>query len=340
MEHVLIIAEAGVNHNGNFNKALELIEVAASAGADYVKFQTFNSKQIVSKTAKKAVYQIENTSNGDTQLKMLQKLEIPLEWYPKLIAHCKTHQIQFLSTGFDCESIELLERYNIPLYKIPSGEITHKALLQQIAKKNKPVILSTGMAIKDEIKNALDVLLNEGLSIEQITVLHCNTQYPTPLKDVNLRAMLDIKNTFGVKVGYSDHTLGIEVPIAAVALGASVIEKHFTLDKTLEGPDHKASLNPTELKQMIFSIRNTSLAISGTGIKELMPSEVENKSIARKSLFYKKSLSKGTILEGKHFVALRPESGGISPMNIDSYIGRELIKQTEAFEQVKLEHIR
>lgn len=338
MEKVLIIAEAGVNHNGDFDKAFELIEVAANAGADYVKFQTFNPKLLVSKTALKATYQIENTPSEESQLEMLQQLEIPIEWYPKLIDHCKKHKIQFLSTGFDSDSIDLLDRYDIPLYKVPSGEITHKVLLKQIAQKNKQVILSTGMATKDEIKKSIDVLLNEGLAIEQITVLHCNTQYPTPLKDVNLRAMLDIKNTFGVKVGYSDHTLGIEVPIAAVTLGASVIEKHFTLDKTLEGPDHKASLDPIELKQMISSIRNVSLAISGTGIKEPMPSEIENKSIVRKSLFYKSTLSKGTILEEKHFIALRPESG-VSPMDIDSYTNKKLTKQVTAFEQVKPEHI-
>lgn len=324
-EKVLIIAEAGVNHNGDINLAKKLIDAAANAGVDYVKFQTFNSKKLVSKNAEKATYQKENTQNEtESQLAMLQKLELSKEAHYELIAYCKSKNIKFLSTGFDLESIQFLNELNIDLFKVPSGEITNLPYLRIIGGLKKPVIISTGMADMKEIEDALQVVLNSGTSLDNVTILHCNTEYPTPMGDVNLTAMLSIKEKFNVAIGYSDHTLGIEIPIAAVALGAKVIEKHFTLDNTMEGPDHKASLNPVELKAMVDAIRNLEVAL-GDGVKAPSPSETKNKPIARKSLVANTDIKKGAIFTDENLTIKRPGTG-ISPMLWDSYIGKEATK--------------
>ncbi len=320
--HTIIIAEAGVNHNGNIELAKQLIEAAAQAGADFVKFQTFKTDLLVSKSAEKAEYQKKNIGDGDdSQYSMLKKLELSEAMHHELITHCEKCGIKFLSTGFDKESIDFLDKIDIPFYKIPSGEITNKPYLQHIASKQKPVILSTGMATISEIKDAINVLIYDGISINKITVLHCNTEYPTPMEDVNLKAMLHIQKEFGCKVGYSDHTLGIEVPIAAVALGATVIEKHFTLDKTMEGPDHKASLEPDELKAMVKAIRNIEKTIGGSGKKEVADSERKNIAVARKSIVAKTTIKKGEIFSEKNITVKRPGTG-ISPMQWDNIIGQ------------------
>lgn len=317
---VLIIAEAGVNHNGDINLAKELVDAAAEAGADYVKFQTFNAKKLVSKSAQKANYQKNNTKDqNESQLEMLQRLELSKDDHLALIAYCKSKQIAFLSTAFDLDSIDFLHGLNIDVWKVPSGEITNLPYLRKIAGLGKPVIVSTGMASMDEINDALQVISTAGTEIKNITVLHCNTEYPTPMEDVNLRAMASIKNKFGVRIGYSDHTLGIEVPIAAVALGATVIEKHFTLNKTMEGPDHKASLDPHELKAMVRAIRNIERAL-GDGIKAPSQSEIKNKPIARKSIVASKPIKKGETLTKQNLTIKRPGIG-ISPMLWDEIIG-------------------
>lgn len=325
-QKVVIIAEAGVNHNGDFEKAIQLIDAAAEAGADYVKFQTFKAENIVNPNAIKAEYQIQNMAGEEdnTQFGMLKKLEMQDKWYPHLIARCAEKGIKFLSTGFDIQSIDFLDGIEIPFYKIPSGEITNKPYLQHVARKGKEIILSTGMANLQEIKEAIEVIEAEGITRERITVLHCNTEYPTPMKDVNLLAMNHIANELNVKVGYSDHTLGIEVPIAAVALGACVIEKHFTLYRTLPGPDHAASLELNELTAMVKGIRNIELAISGSGVKEPSNSEKKNIDIARKSLHLKKDLKKEHILIIDDLIALRP-GDGINPMLIDNILGKKLL---------------
>jgi N,N'-diacetyllegionaminate synthase len=325
-EKVIIIAEAGVNHNGDLEKALALIDIAATAGADFVKFQTFKAENLVSKSAEKAEYQKANINDGDnSQFAMLKKLEIQEDWYPTLINRCHEQGIQFLSTGFDLDSIDFLSELDIPFFKIPSGEITNKPYLQKIAQKGKDIILSTGMATLDEISAALKVIEAEGITRDRIKVLHCNTEYPTPMQDVNLLAMLHIAKELNVKVGYSDHTLGIEVPIAAVALGACVIEKHFTINRALPGPDHAASLEPEELKAMVEGIRNIELATSGSGIKERSDSEKKNISIARKSLHVNRDLFKGHVLQADDLVVLRPATG-ISPMDIDSVLGKTIVE--------------
>lgn len=320
MDKVIIIAEAGVNHNGDFNNALKLIKAAAKAGADYVKFQTFKADKLVSKEAELANYQKTN-SDSDTQYQMLKKLEMPDDWYLKLIKHSLDNGIKFLSTGFDEESIDFLENYNVDFYKIPSGEITNKPLLTHIAKKKKPIVISTGMATMIDINNAIQVFLDNQIPRDKITILHCNTEYPTPMIDVNLSAMNTIKNEFNVNVGYSDHTIGIEVPIAAVALGAKIIEKHFTLDKNMEGPDHKASLDPTELSLMVKSIRNISNAI-GTGYKTPSQSEIKNLSIARKSIHIKNNVNMGDVVVMEDLIMLRP-GDGISPMDVDTVLNKK-----------------
>ena len=321
---VIIIAEAGVNHNGDFENAKKLILAAANAGADYVKFQTFKTDKLVSKDAQKAEYQKANLKDeGDTQYDMLKKLEMSEAWHYDLIKYANECGIKFLSTGFDELSIDFLDSLNIDLFKVPSGEITNKPYLEHIAKKGKPIVISTGMSNLREINEAVDVLLNHKISKSQITILHCNTEYPTPMQDVNLLAMNTIQNQLGVNIGYSDHTLGIEVPIAAVALGAKLIEKHFTLDRNMDGPDHLASLTPEELKQMVTSIRNIEKAISGNGIKEASDSEKKNLAVVRKSLHYTTDLNKGDIIEKKHFTALRPGTG-ISPMLYEELIGKKL----------------
>lgn len=336
---VLIIAEAGVNHNGDFQRAIELMEKAAEAGADYVKFQTFKADKIVSKEAKKAEYQINNMRDDeDSQYSMLKKLEIPYEWYPKLIQKASDLGIGFLSTGFDEESIDMLDSWNPSFYKIPSGEITNKPYLQHIAKKGKPIIISTGMADLSEIKDAVQVLSKE-VNKDMISVLHCNTEYPTPMKDVNLLAMHHIRDELGVQVGYSDHTLGIEVPIAAVALGAKVIEKHFTLDRSLPGPDHAASLQPDELKAMVIAIRNIEMAISGRGVKEPSASELNNKVLIRKSIHLSKDLKEGDTINKSNLISLRP-GDGLSPMKIDEIIGKKVNRDLAQYHKITLSDLQ
>ena len=324
MSRTLIIAEAGVNHNGDFQTAIQLIEEAAKADADYVKFQTFKTEKIVSKKANKAPYQIKNNENtNDSQFEMLKRLEMPIEWYPLLKKHADQCNIKFLSTAFDIDSLNFLNNLKPLLYKIPSGEITNLPFLKQIASFNKPIVLSTGMSNLQEVKSALDILTSKGIEKSMITVLHCNTEYPTPMKDVNLKAMMTIHNELNVDIGYSDHTLGIEVPIAAVAMGAIIIEKHFTLSRSMKGPDHAASLEPNELKQMIQSIRNIEEALSGDGLKNPSSSELKNRDIARKSLHLTRNMKKGEIIDGNDITALRPGIG-ISPMDIDQVIGKTI----------------
>jgi N-acetylneuraminate synthase len=319
---VIIIAEAGVNHNGDFENAKKLILAAANAGADYVKFQTFKANKLVSKDAQKAEYQKANLKeDGDTQYEMLKKLEMSEDWHYELIKYANECGIKFLSTGFDEDSIDFLDSLNIDLFKVPSGEITNKPYLEHIAKKGKPIVISTGMSNLQEIKDAVEVIQNYQIAKNQITILHCNTEYPTPMQDVNLLAMKTIHNELMVQVGYSDHTLGIEVPIAAVALGAVLIEKHFTLDRNMVGPDHLASLTPEELKQMITSIRNIELAISGSGIKEPSESEIKNIEIARKSIVAKSKILKGEEFTLSNITTKRPGTG-ISPMNWDLVLGK------------------
>jgi N,N'-diacetyllegionaminate synthase len=328
-DSVLIIAEAGVNHNGNIDLAKELIDAAADAGVDYVKFQTFNSKKLVSKNAQKADYQKENTKEvGESQLKMLQKLELSKEDHLVLIEYCKSKNIKFLSTAFDLDSVDFLEELNIDLWKVPSGEITNLPYLRKIGALGKPIIISTGMADMNEIEAAINAVVTAGTSPDKITVLHCNTEYPTPMRDVNLNAMNSIKNKFNVPVGYSDHTLGIEIPIAAVAMGAEVIEKHFTLDNTMDGPDHKASLEPQELKAMVSAIRNIEKAM-GDGVKAPSPSEAKNKPIARKSIVANKDILNGEIFTKKNLTIKRPGTG-ISPMKWDEVIGSAATKDYKA----------
>ena len=319
MSNTLIIAEAGVNHNGNIEMALQLIEKAAEAGVDYVKFQTFKSEKLVSRYATKAEYQKANTDGDDSQLKMLQQLELSHNDHLLLIEHCKKCGIKFLSTAFDLESIDFLSSLNLDLWKIPSGEITNLPYLRRIAQKGGKVIMSTGMCSVEDIEAALSVLTNNGTALKDITLLHCNTEYPTPWADVNLRAMHDIANRFNVQVGYSDHTRGIEVPIAAVALGATVIEKHFTLDNNLPGPDHKASLEPHQLKMMVESIRHIEEAL-GNGVKDISNSERKNIAIARKSIVAATTIKKGELFTEENLTIKRP-GGGISPMKWDEIIG-------------------
>ena len=321
MDKTIIIAEAGVNHNGNLELAKKLIDVAADAGADYVKFQTFKAEKIVSRAAPKALYQQSTTGSSESQLDMVKKLELDLEAHQLLTDYCVQKLINFLSTAFDIESVDLLHRFDLDYFKIPSGEITNLPLLEKIASQKKPILLSTGMATMEEIENTLNVLISKGVSREDIIVLHCNTEYPTPMSDVNLKAMNSIANSFDVRVGYSDHTLGIEVPIAAVSMGAVCIEKHFTLDKTMKGPDHKASLEPKELKAMVSAIRNIEQAL-GSDIKQPTGSELKNVVVARKSLHLAHSLSKGHVLVAEDLVTLRP-GDGISPMQIRNIIGQK-----------------
>jgi len=320
MKKTFIIAEAGVNHNGSLETAYKLIDAAKNSGADAVKFQSFKASSLVSKKAEKAEYQKQTTSINETQYEMIKKLELSLEDHHKLIDYCLKKEIQFLSSPFDLYSIDLLNKLGLEIFKIPSGEIINLPYLKKIGTFNKNVILSTGMSDLGEIEDAINVLIESGTDREKITILQCNTEYPTPYEDVNLKAMLTIKNAFNVKVGYSDHTKGIEVPIAAVALGAEVIEKHFTLDKTMEGPDHKASLEPDELKNMIDAIRNIEKAI-GDGIKKPSKSEVKNKPIARKSLIAVREIKKGELFSEENIGIKRP-GNGISPMRWDEVIGK------------------
>ena len=318
-DKVIIIAEAGVNHNGNYDLAVKMIHEAKRAGADYVKFQTAVPELVISTFAPKAEYQKETTGADESQLDMCRAIHLPLTDYVKLAAICKEEGIGFMSTHFDLVSIDVLEELDMDYWKIPSGEITNLPYLRKIASKHRPVIMSTGMCEMQEIADALAVLEAGGLTRDQITLLHCNTQYPTPFADVNLAAMHTIAATFGTKVGYSDHTRGIEVPIAAVAMGAKVIEKHFTLDCNMEGPDHKASLEPHQLKAMVDAIRNVEEAI-GSAEKHATASETPNKEVARKSIVAARAIAKGEVLTEENITVKRP-GNGISPMLWDSVIG-------------------
>ena len=316
---VFIIAEAGVNHNGSIKLAKKLIDVASEAGVDAVKFQTFKAENLVSKNAIKAEYQKETTDASESQFNMLKKLELDVDTHNELISYCQSKNILFLSTPFDHDSIELLSDLGLEIFKIPSGEITNLPYLRHIGSLNKKVILSTGMADIGEIEDALDVLIKAGTEKENIIVLHANTMYPTPMEDVNLKAMLTIGNTFDIAYGYSDHTLGIEVDIAAVALGASCIEKHFTLDKTMQGPDHKASLEPNELRSMVKAIRNIEMAL-GSKVKKPSKSEAPNIKIARKSIVASSNIKIGDVFTEDNLAIKRP-STGMNPMRWDEVIG-------------------
>ena len=331
---VLIIAEAGVNHNGDINKAKNLIDIAAEAGADMVKFQTFTAESLVSKNAPKADYQIQNTNALESQYDMIKKLELTRPMHEDLIQHCHKRRIDFFSTGFDPQSIDLLVDLGLKLFKIPSGEITNLPYLKHVGAYGKPIILSTGMSNLNEIKDALEVLESSGTTRDKITILHCNTEYPTPMTDVNLLAMLSIRKAFGVNVGYSDHTLGIEVPVAAVALGASVIEKHFTIDRTMPGPDHSASLEPEELKAMVSSIRKIEKAL-GDGIKQPSRSDLKNQIIARKSLVAATAIKVGEVFSENNMTVKRP-GNGISPMLWDDVIGENATKNFEPDDLIEL----
>ena len=335
MKRTLIIAEAGVNHNGDIAKAKALIDKGAEAGVDYVKFQTFKAGNLVTKQAKRAAYQYKNTQDNDSQYEMLKKLELSQKDHQELIDYCTQKGVKFLSTGFDFESLEFLAGLGITIAKIPSGDITNLPYLRKVATLFPEVILSTGMANITEIKDAVKVLTDNGVSKDKITVLHCNTEYPTPMEDVNLKAMLHIQQEVGVAIGYSDHTLGIEVPIAAVALGATVIEKHFTLDKTLPGPDHKASLEPEELKTMVIAIRNIEKAVGGSAIKEVSASEAKNKPIVRKSIVVAKKIVKGESFTVENLTVKRPGTG-ISPMQWDEVIGKTAKKDFEEDDLIEL----
>ena len=327
-----IIAEAGVNHNGSLELAKNLVDKAKEAGADCVKFQTFIASQIVSKNAAKADYQKKQTGSSESQYEMLKKSELVFDDFIELNNYCKEIGIEFLSTAFDFESIDFLNQLGMQVWKIPSGEITNLPYLIKIAKLNKKVILSTGMSTMREIEDAVNILKDHGAS--ELIILHCTTEYPTPYEDVNLNAMLAIKERFGYEVGYSDHTMGIEVPIAAVALGAKVIEKHFTLDRTMDGPDHKASLEPSELKTMVDAIRNIELSM-GTGIKEPADSEKKNIAIARKSIVANQSIKKGDILTETNITVKRP-GDGISPMKWFEIIGTKAIRDFEEDELIEI----
>lgn len=332
MAKVFIIAEAGVNHNGNIVLAKKLINEAKKAGVDAVKFQTFTAEKLVSKYAPKADYQKQTTNVDESQMTMLKKLELTYEDHIELMKHCADKNIMFLSTAFDPESLEFLEKLEIPIHKIPSGDINNLPYLIKVAQTQKPIIISSGMSMMSEVKEALEVLKQNGAS--DISILHCNTEYPTPYQDVNLQAMVTIGQELSVPVGYSDHTLGIEIPIAAVGLGAVVIEKHFTLDRNMEGPDHKASLEPQELKAMVTAIRNVEMAI-GTGIKNPSPSEQKNIVIARKSLVAACEIKKGEIFTEDNITVKRP-GNGLSPMRWYDVLGSMAKRDFQEDEMIEL----
>lgn len=325
MKRTYIIAEAGVNHNGSLELAKDMVKVAAKAGVDAIKFQTFRAETLVIKDAIKADYQIKASGQSEAQFEMLKKLELSVESHLELIECCRLNQIEFLSTPFDLTTIDLLVEMGLNKWKIPSGEITNLPYLRKIASLGQEIILSTGMSNLGEIQDALIVFMTSGISPDKITILHCNMEYPTPMQDVNLKAMQTIKSAFpGIHIGYSDHTEGIEVSIAAVAMGAAIIEKHFTLDKNLPGPDHKASLEPDELKAMVRAIRNIEKAL-GNGIKKPSPSELKNKPIARKSIVAAQSITAGEKFTNDNLTAKRPGTG-ISPMKWDEVIGQSASK--------------
>lgn len=328
---VYIIAEAGVNHNGSFELACKLVDAAKAAGADCIKFQTFKSQNLVSHNAQKADYQKDTTGEG-SQIDMLKKLELSYDEFIALKKYCDNVGICFLSTPFDFESIDFLNSIDIPFWKIPSGEVTDYPYLVALAKTEKPIVMSTGMCSMDEIQSAVDILRENGT--KDIKLLHCNTEYPTPFEDVNLFAMKTMKDFFGLEVGYSDHTKGIEVPIAAVALGASIIEKHFTLDRNMDGPDHKASLEPDELTRMINSIRNIEKSL-GSGDKAASPSEIKNKAVARKSIVAKTNIKAGDVLSEDNITVKRPGLG-ISPMRWNEVLGTKAVRDFEEDELIEL----
>lgn len=335
MKHVTIIAEAGVNHNGSVELAKKLVDAAAAAKVDYIKFQTFKSEGVVTKKAEKAQYQKETTgSEENTQLEMIKKLEIPYEGYLEIRDYCNKKGVKFFSTSTDPQSVEFLASLNMDMWKIPSGEVTNYPFLCKIASYNKPTIFSLGMSDMEMVRDAVKVLLENGLDKENLILLHCNTEYPTPFEDVNLKAMNAIEKEFGVKVGYSDHTLGIEVPIAAVALGADVIEKHFTLDRNMEGPDHKASLEPDELIEMVKAIRNIEKAL-GDGVKRITESERRNLIIARKSIVASRDIKKGESFTEENLTTKRP-GDGISPMRWKEVIGKVAKRDFEEEEKIEL----
>lgn len=335
MKHVTIIAEAGVNHNGSVELAKKLVDAAAAAKVDYIKFQTFKSEGVVTKKAEKAQYQKETTgSEENTQLEMIKKLEISYEGYLEIRDYCNQKGVKFFSTSTDPQSVEFLASLNMDMWKIPSGEVTNYPFLCKIASYNKPTIFSLGMSDMEMVRDAVKVLLENGLDKENLILLHCNTEYPTPFEDVNLKAMNAIEKEFGVKVGYSDHTLGIEVPIAAVALGADVIEKHFTLDRNMEGPDHKASLEPDELIEMVKAIRNIEKAL-GDGVKRITESERRNLIIARKSIVAARDIKKGEIFTEDNLTTKRP-GDGISPMRWQEVIGNVAKRDFEEEEKIEL----
>jgi N,N'-diacetyllegionaminate synthase len=322
MSHTLIIAEAGVNHNGSIELAKKLVEKAKGAGVDYIKFQTFKASKLVTKAAKQAEYQQKNIGKeGDSQYQMLKKLELSPEEHEVLLYHCQQQGIKFFSTAFDFDSIDYLHSLNLGLWKIPSGEVTNYPFLKRIAVFNEPTILSTGMCDMEDVRAAVNALYKNGLSKENLILLHCNTEYPTPFEDVNLKAMDALRDEFGVEVGYSDHTKGIEVPIAAVALGATVIEKHFTLDRNMEGPDHKASLEPDELKAMVSAIRNIEKAVGGDGTKHVSESEKKNIAIARKSIVAACDIRIGDVFTEQNLTVKRP-GNGVSPMRWEKVLGQ------------------
>ena len=332
MEKVYIIAEAGDNHNGDFNTALKLVDVAKRAGADCVKFQTFVTEEIISKYAEMAEYQKKNTGKEESQFEMVKRLELSFDEFRKIKEYCDRVGIQFLSTPFDLKSVDFLNELGVPFFKIPSGEITNYPYLIKIAHTGKPVVMSTGMCEPDEILAAINVLEKNGSG--EITLLQCNTEYPTPLKDVNLYAMRTMKKMFGKKVGYSDHTKGIEVPVAAVALGACVIEKHFTLDKNMPGPDHKASLEPDELGRMVKNIRNIEIAL-GDGVKRVSESERKNIAIARKSIVARRNIQEGEILTEENLAVKRPGTG-INPMQWMEVLGTRAVRDFKEDELIEI----
>ena len=332
MEKVYIIAEAGDNHNGDFNTALKLVDVAKRAGADCVKFQTFVTEEIISKYAEMAEYQKKNTGKEESQFEMVKRLELSFDEFRKIKEYCDRVGIQFLSTPFDLKSVDFLNELGVPFFKIPSGEITNYPYLIKIAHTGKPVVMSTGKCEPDEILAAINVLEKNGSG--EITLLHCNTEYPTPLKDVNLYAMRTMKKMFGKKVGYSDHTKGIEVPVAAVALGACVIEKHFTLDKNMPGPDHKASLEPDELGRMVKNIRNIEIAL-GDGVKRVSESERKNIAIARKSIVARRNIQEGEILTEENLAVKRPGTG-INPMQWMEVLGTRAVRDFKEDELIEI----
>lgn len=336
MSKTIIIAEAGVNHNGSLKLAKKLVKKAHEAGVDYVKFQTFKSEKVVSKNAKKADYQIENTGKKEeSQLEMVKKLELSYADHQVLIDYCNELGIKFFSTAFDFDSIEYLHSIHLGLWKIPSGEVTNYPFLKRIAQYNEKTILSTGMCDMEDVRAAVNALYKNGLSNENLILLHCNTEYPTPFEDVNLKAMDALRKEFGVEVGYSDHTKGIEVPIAAVALGATVIEKHFTLDRTLPGPDHKASLEPDELKSMVSAIRNIEQAVGGDGTKHVSESERKNIAIARKSIVAARDIKAGEVFSEENLTVKRPGSG-ISPMRWEKVLGMKSKRDFNEDELIEL----